>query len=175
MTTWPRRSTLEMRSPSSVTRVAAGAGAPTRRPPAHDGGASHTLPARHASPWRNARRALLRGQSEGIAHSPTRGPTGKQLESIEVAVDRQLHEGERVHPRRQLHGRTRAEIGNAAGRVLQVRECPLIGRLVQQVHLQLRDPPWISLVAQAKAHGDRVARPEVVTGLIHALLHRTLE
>ena len=70
---------------------------------------------------------------------------------------------------------TRTQIGHGACRVRGVGQGPLIGALAQQVHLQLRHPLRMRLVAQAEAHRGAIAGPEIVAGLIQLVLHRALE
>src|ERR1700756_3571412 len=114
-------SLVERRCPSRVTRIAAGAGAPTRSPPAHAGAPRSKSPAKQAArPLRNARRAeRLPGlDSKRIAHARTRRPARKQLEAVEVAVHRKLREGKHVQAGREPRSDSRADVRDVTRGVL---------------------------------------------------------
>src|SRR5262249_41848148 len=125
MTTFPRRSALEMLWPSSVPSLAIGAASPVCSPRANAAPLSTASHARNAPrPFRNVRRgsACRARESEGISDPRTSGPTREQLDTVEVAVHRQLHEAKDLQPGGDLRGDARAHIRHDARGVLNVRQ-----------------------------------------------------
>src|ERR1700739_2645633 len=174
MTTSPSSCSVEMLWPSRVTSVAAGARAPTfrslaqaaraRRPPR-----PHTLEA--AMRCRSARRVSL----EGVAPPDGRRPAREQLVAIEPTVNRQLREAEDMQAVHDTQRNPWTQERDGARRVRGVGEGALVGALVQQIHLQLRHPARMRLVAKSHTHRGGVAGPEVVAGLVLLVRHRALE
>src|SRR6185437_9961503 len=149
ITTCPSRSEVAIFWPSSVTRLAGGAGAPRRRSFAS---ARRSLRAARsaAAPraFNTARRAPCACSSKCIAGPEAGRPAREELVAVEVTVDRNLCEGIDVQLREHHRCQARAQVRDIARRALDVRQRSLIGRLVQQIHLDLGHPARVRLIAQ---------------------------
>src|ERR1022692_473765 len=123
-----------MRFPSSVTSVAAGAGAPTRS--AFASAAEKNVPSSPASPSAErprkiARRLPVHIGSEGMTQPHGHGPVRKQLIPLEVTVHRHLQHRVPLQALSQRYRDTRAEVSDRSRRIGGIGQGSLVGALMR--------------------------------------------
>src|ERR1700704_1065278 len=140
MTTRPSKSGVAILCPSSVTRMAGGAVAPTRSSLAcaDDPHRPSQVASVAAQPFSNARRdknANDASRSEVITCADADGVSRKELIAVEIAVNGHLYEPEDMQLSKHFSRQARAYVSDVTGRALDVGKRTLVAGLVQQVHL----------------------------------------